>query len=153
MSYSYYLPKLLYLCFHLGFQECHFYFLWYRNSDEIFILILSKFRRFDFPKFRFRNRRLEFGFDCDLFLLKWKFRRNFILIWSKFRCRNRNFDLGFDFDIGILILISISEWEWEFWFRHRTFDFGIRNFDYEIGIPLSVPDFDSNVEILKPFCA
>jgi hypothetical protein len=72
------------------------------ESQRNVILISSKFRCFDFPKFRFqcRNR----NFDFDEIEIPTKFHTDFVEIsmsQSEFRlrCRNRNF--GFDFDIGI----------------------------------------------------
>jgi hypothetical protein len=80
-----------------------------------FILISSKFRCFDFPKFRFL-----------------------------FRCRNRNFDSGFNFDCLLSTkfhsdFVEISTSKSEFRFRHRNsyFDFGIGIFDFDIGVPIS----------------
>jgi hypothetical protein len=99
-----------------------------------------KFRWFNFQKFRFRwNRNFDFGFDC-LLSTKSKFLWNFILISSKFWCWNRNFD----FDVEIRISLPIPTPEFPLWFLIRN-----QNFDSDIGIPISVLDF--NVEISKHF--
>jgi hypothetical protein len=75
---------------------------------------------------------------------KSKFRRNCILISSKFRrfdfpkfrfrfrCRNRNFEFGYDFDY--LLPTKFHSVFVEFRCQNRNFDFG---FDIEIGILIS----------------
>jgi hypothetical protein len=112
--------------------------------------------------------------EICLLSTKLKFRKNVILILSKFRwfntmkfwCRNRNFDLllstdskfprkfglissklrcfHFDIQIGLSILVLISTSEFQFWFRYR-------DFDSDIGTPKLVPEFDINFEISKHF--
>jgi hypothetical protein len=126
--------------FTVGFHESHFLLSTKPKSNEIFILISSKFRCFDFPKvqcrIRCQTRNSDFGLDFDLLpTTKSKFRLYFVKI-STFRFSE---------------ILFLTNYAWNlagfgFWFR-----FWNRNFDSDIGIPISVTDFYINVDILKHF--
>jgi hypothetical protein len=86
--------------------------------------------------------------------LKSKFRQNFVLILStfwcfdvpkyRFQCRNRIFDFCFDFD---LLLSNTPTKHYPNFVEISMFRFRDRIFDSDIGILISVPHFDINVEI------